>query len=113
LSHALLLNGSRPDAFGLVLPDSFAVDVDQQEARPTLIRNSANALHNCKGRDLNSIPRLNEYFGTDEGPQDVRFSLVCGASASQDELENILNGDLRAPFMWDDFCGISRVAPYE
>ena len=111
--HALLINGAGVDPLGLVLPDSFAVDVDAHEARPTLIRNSVNALHNCKGRELDTIPRLDEYFGTDEGPQEVRFAVVCGAVASQAGLENLLNVAQRPPFMWDDFVGQSRVSSYE
>jgi hypothetical protein len=98
---------------GLALPDTFAIDVTADVARPTLIRNNIHAMDSGNKERLRAHPRQIERFGTDEGPQSLRFSLAIDAAADPAQLENRLDLQQRPPYVWDDYHGISRVHYFE
>jgi len=111
LHHALACGGDGARA-GMVLPDTFAVSCEADAIRPTLVRNSVHALHNCANHDLASVERMRERFGTDEGPQSIRFLLAFGDDATESRLEQILSGLQRPLEMWDDYCDSARLDRY-
>ena len=109
--HIMRLNEGA-SGLTLVFPDSFAADCSTTgSARVTLLRNSVHAYHSGSRLPQEDVPTLRERFGTDEGPQSLRLSLVCGASEAESESE--LARLQRPPFLWDDYRGISRVQSYE
>jgi len=108
LHHAARLE-TPAGPLGVVLPDTFAADGDAERFRPTLIRNSLHALHNCSRVDLATVPRLCERFGTDEGPQTLRRALAVGPALDRDALEAILAALQQPPFAWDDYHAGSRL----
>ncbi len=112
LHHAVRIE-AEAGALGLVLPDSFALDVTPEQVNATLIRNNFHALHNCSQKHLFALPALDSRFGTDEGPQEIRLALAWGEVASQDKLENLLARRMQPPHEWDDYAGISRVQHLE
>lgn len=77
----------------------------------TLLRNSVHAYHSGSRLPQEDVPGLRERFGTDEGPQSLRLSLVWGATETEAELA--LARLQRPPILWDDYRGISRVQGYE
>ena len=112
LHHALTWK-SRARALGLVLPDTFAVDVSGDAIRPTLLRNSLHAMDGSTREKLLAHPRQAERFGTDEGPQSLRFSLAMNEAAQPRVLESLLDCRQRPPWLWDDYRGLSRVHEFE
>jgi alpha-mannosidase len=98
---------------GLVLPDTFAMDGTGDAVRPTLIRNSIHAMDGSTRERIHAHPRLGERFGTDEGPQRLRFSLSWDDAAAPAALESLLDCRQRQPWLWDDYHGISRVGLWE
>ena len=107
--HALRLNDT---ALALVFPDSFAADCSSTgAARITLLRNNVHAYHSCSRLPQEDLPALRDRFGTDEGPQSLRLSLVC--EATEAAAEAALARFQRPPFVWDDYHGVSRVQGYE
>jgi hypothetical protein len=110
----LALEDTGQRRFGLLFPDSFAADVAQTRAmRVTLLRNSVHAYSSYAGLPQEDIPALRERFGTDEGPQTIRFSLALDAAATEAALENDLITCQRPPWMWDDFRGRARLDRFE
>jgi alpha-mannosidase len=112
--HALRLSHANGGGLGVVFPDSFAADVTQDGAvRITLLRNNIHAYHSTARLPQEEVPQLRERFGTDEGPQTLRFSIALDGSAGETELEEALTGLQRPPWLWDDFRGGTRVARFE
>ncbi len=109
--HALRLQGTR--AVGVLCPDSFAADCTPYgTVRVTLLRNSVHAFHSVGKMVHEDLPTLADRFGTDEGPQSLRFSLV-GGNPSEADLESNLAVFQRPPWVWDDYRGESRVQIFE
>lgn len=112
IQHALAWrSGTR--SLGLALPDTFALDGTAEAVRLTLIRNSINAMDGGNREKLLAHPRQVERFGTDEGPQSLRFSLSWDDAAKPKALEGLVDCRQRPPWLWDDYCGISRVYQFE
>jgi alpha-mannosidase len=110
--HGLLVRGAH-GALGLVTPDSFAADCSPQAVRPTLIRNSLHAMHNAGRALLAGVPRLCEWFGTDEGPQEVRWALAFDAFAAEGAVQALIDRYQRPPYCWDDYAGGSRLDRFD
>jgi len=109
--HAIRLQGER--SFGILFPDSFAADCcPTGTVRVTLLRNNVHAFHSTTQMPHEDLPTLVDRFGTDEGPQSLRFSLV-GDAPSEPELESHLAVLQRPPWVWDDYRGESRVQAFE
>jgi alpha-mannosidase len=112
--HALRLSHANGGGLGVVFPDSFAADVTPNGAvRITLLRNNIHAYHSTARLPQEEVPQLRERFGTDEGPQTLRFSIALDGAAGETELEEALTGFQRPPWLWDDFRGGTRVARFE
>ncbi len=111
LHHAIRLEGER--SFGILFPDSFAADCcPYGTVRVTLLRNSVHAFHSTVQMPHEDLPTLMDRFGTDDGPQSLRFSLV-GDDPSEADLESHLAVLQRPPWTWDDYRGESRVKMFE
>lgn len=110
VNHALQVH-SGDTQLGLVLPDSFAVDVDDERVRPTLLRNNVHAFHNGRQLAAEDFPIIRERPGTDSGEQNLRI-FICPNSSEQ-ELE-ALRHRLQQPLeCWDDYHKVSRLARHE
>jgi hypothetical protein len=81
---------------------------DHGTVRITLLRNSVHAFHSTGEMPQEDLPTLLDRFGTDDGPQSLRFSLV-GGNPSEADLESQLAVFQRPPWVWDDYRGESRV----
>jgi len=115
--HAIRME-TEADAIGVVMPDTFAADVSAEAIRPTLVRNSLHAYScgysNSDGkRDFNANVRVSERFGSDEGPQSVRWSITFGDLASEDALTKLMDALQRPPHIWDDFRGLNRLSRFD
>ena len=109
--HAIRMQGER--SFGMLFPDSFAADgCPYGMVRVTLLRNSVHAFHSGGKVPHEDLPTLQDRFGTDEGPQALRFSMV-GDDPSEADLESHLAILQRPPWTWDDYRGESRVQVFE
>jgi alpha-mannosidase len=109
--HAIQLNDG-PDGLTVLFPDSFAADCSTTgSARVTLLRNSIHAYHSGTRLPQEDVSGLRERFGTDEGPQSLRLSLLFGTGEA--EAQAALDRLQRPPILWDDFKGISRVQDFE
>ncbi len=107
LHHALQVECGL--SLGVVLPDSFAADVTPGAIRPTLIRNSVHAYHTSNRVPLDETPELLRRFGTDEGPQIIRWALAFGEDATEGSLERHVARFLQPPWLWDDYCHVPRL----
>ncbi|MGI6495563.1 MAG: hypothetical protein ACOX5G_05660 [Kiritimatiellia bacterium] len=112
LHHALRVE-SAGRAYGVLLPDSFAVDVTARSIRPTLLRNSLHAYHSCARIPADELPGLFRRFGTDEGPVSLRFSLCAASTLDDAGMEQALARLQRPPWTWDDYRDVSRVARFD
>ncbi len=112
LHHALRVTAGAT-AYGVVLPDSFAVDVGERAIRPTLLRNSLHAYHSSSRIPMDDTPELLPRFGTDEGPVSLRWALTAAAALDETLLEQAVAGYLQPPWSWDDYCHTSRVERFE
>lgn len=109
--HAIRVEGEK--AMGILFPDSFAADCSPYGTiRVTLLRNNVHAFHSNSRVPHEDLPTLTDRFGTDEGPQSLRFSLV-GVDPSEVDLESHLAVLQRPPWVWDDYQGESRVEVFE
>ena len=99
---------------GVVFPDSFAADCSAPGAiRVTLLRNNIHAYHSNSRIPHDQLPQLCDRFGTDEGPQSLRFSILNGPSVTEEHLESVLAFFQRPPWIWTDYRGVSRVQEFE
>lgn len=103
LHHAVVTDSQTVGPMGLLLPDTFALDGTSSAVRPTLIRNNMNAFNQWAPRDVREHPRIVERFGSDEGPNSLRLSLVVGDRANPKAMEGLLARQQRMPWIWDDF----------
>ena len=109
--HHAILAGDESGFLGLLFPDSFAADVSADGAvRITLLRNNVHAYHSYS-RLHETLPQLRGRFGTDDGPQSLRLSLLFGTNQTQ--AESALVRLQHPPIIWDDYKGVSRVARFE
>jgi len=117
--HHALRAETTSGAIGLILPDSFAVDVSQREIRPTLLRNSIHAYHSSNRllqatpASFGSTPETAGRFGTDDGPHRIRMAVAFGNDATEEGLLSELDRFHHPPRVWDDFLKISRLARCE
>jgi len=118
LHHAVHMETGN-GGLSVVMPDTFAIDVTPEAIRPTLIRNSLNAYHSCGcinpgGKDaFNANVRVAERFGSDEGPQTIRFSIGFGDMAVEGSIVKLMDRFQRPPYLWDDFLGINRLTRFD
>jgi len=105
LHHAVVTESQTIGRLGILLPDSFAMDGTSGSLRPTLIRNNLNAYNQWSPHDWSGHPRVQDRFGSDEGPNSIRLSLVVGAEAEPERMEAMISCMQRPPHAWDDFKG--------
>ena len=74
--------------------------------------NLLHAFHSGGKMVHEDLPTLTDRFGTDEGPQSLRFSLV-GGDPSEADLESHLAVFQRPLWVWDDCRGERRVQIFE
>ena len=106
--HATLVD-SGAGKIGLALPDTFAADCTDRAVSATLIRNNVNALSPGEVVGPECLPLHDEYFGTDEGPQTLRFALALDERADKQPLESLLAALQRPLHVWDDFKKETRL----
>ena len=102
--HASLLA-----SMGVVFPDTFALDADNARCGLTLIRNNRHVVQ-FGNIPRETRPRMVEKPGTDEGPHNLRFSLLFDADDAS--AEAVLDVAQRPPHCWDDFRNIDRNYQY-